>query len=922
MSETTPKSATNAPWDSPKGRTLAIILFIATSVVLLLGNLGGIGIWEPWEANEIMVAQEYATRGAPPEATDPKADSWNEVVPTFNGRPVQRSPLKTWLMAESIGDVTVDTTEIGELERRARLPMAFATLVFTLLGFAWLRRRFGVVRAAVASMTFVSIPATYIGVHNLTAEMLLVVTTSLALICFLEMTLDRERRLLWGLLFGGSLALGVFDQRLLSLYLPLLVISLFAVGEVVLSEAIRKRDGPSAPRRFGWIEVGGAVAALVAAGALVVWAQGTTPADDPEAKIPGYALQILGITLPVLLAFAGLWFGRKSQPGRAFFSLGGLLGTAVGTGAAVGLAYVYSDANPILLDHGSLFGDVRVFDFMLSNHLFERSIAEDHLTFDVVIRQAGFSLFPWVALLPLGFVYLARATRTVDEDGEELGARAFSEDLVTRRFLLVWLVGAALVIGVASAFDHYFYPAYFPIGAGIGLALTDRDFWARARRTPLAPYAIGFVAITLVLMLGKDLERFPARFIETYLSLQEGFEFPDGFSWGALYKPLKYALCLFLAAHFFGLVSWTVIALRKAKKTPQFLRAVKNRDWEAAFGTPSDVPPFVARLREKEQIRSGDGIVAWAARLVETPAGFGPLAAIVFSVAAGLFLFSFIPNVTNHLSQRGVFETYTRVADEGEKLLRYQVSARDNSVYLTDVEAIPGPSQLEAMFDQDERVFIVIPRKKLAAVNFEIRQRFKRNVYVLDDRSSRLLLISNKLEQGEEDKNYVADKIVDADADVDQLIDFPVEFESGGEMKHPIFDGQLEFLGYSLDHDKGKDGYVAYSWGETMTITYFFRVLKRVPSSQKIFLHVDYPGNRINGDHVPNGGEFPTNYWMPGDIVKDVHPLEIDSYSTPGIYGLHMGFFLGSRRMQVQPKEAHDGRNRITIGKIRVTSGL
>ena len=189
---------------------------------------------------------------------------------------------------------------------------------------------------------------------------------------------------------------------------------------------------------------------------------------------------------------------------------------------------------------------------------------------------------------------------------------------------------------------------------------------------------------------------------------------------------------------------------------------------------------------------------------------------------------------------------------------------------------------------------------------------------MLDARSSRLLLVSNELEEGEEDHNYVADKIVEGEPKVD----FPVEFESGGEMKHPIFDGQLEFLGYSLDREKSDDGLVAYGWGDTMTITYFFRVLKRVPSSQKIFLHVDYPGNRINGDHVPNGGEFPTNYWMPGDIVKDVHPLEIDSYSTPGVYTLNMGFFLGSRRMAVQPKEAHDGHNRITIGKIRVTSGL
>jgi len=176
------------------------------------------------------------------------------------------------------------------------------------------------------------------------------------------------------------------------------------------------------------------------------------------------------------------------------------------------------------------------------------------------------------------------------------------------------------------------------------------------------------------------------------------------------------------------------------------------------------------------------------------------------------------------------------------------------------------------------------------------------------------LLVSNQLDDGQTDQSFVNDKIVEGEPD----IDFPVTYDVKGEKKHAVFDDQLEFLGYSLDGNRAADGMVEYGWGDTMTITYFFRVLKRVPSSQKIFLHVDYPGARINGDHVPNNGEFPTNYWLEGDVVKDVHPLKVDSYSTPGIYSMHMGFFLGSRRMKVAPREAHDGRDRITMGKIRV----
>lgn len=917
MADTPDNNMAPGFWASRRGQWIATVGALVVALSMLFGNLGGIGVWEPWEANEIAVAQEYATRGAPPELTDPKATSWNEVVPTHKNRPVDRSLLKTWLMAKSVGDLQVDGADIGTLERRARMPIALATFLLVVAGFVALRRRFGTFRAAVASAVFCTIPATYLGVHNLAAEMLFVVTTTLAILAFAELMFEERasRKWLWGTLFGVSLALAVLDQRLLGLYLPLLILAVFAVGEVCLGELVRQRDGPSAPRRFGAIEIGGAALCGAGIAAVTAWALGSS---DPEGETPAYALQIVGVVAPALSALGGFWFARRSKPGRALFSLPGLLGLGIGVLAALWLARTYTDANPILLDGGKMFGEVQVLAYMLSNHVFERSLVVDHMTFEIAVRQVGFSLFPWVALFPAGFVFIARSTQSVGEDGEPAGMELFEAGEVTKRLLLVWIVAAAVVMGAASAFEHYFYPAYFPIAASIGLVLTDTEFWRRARRHPLAPYALGFVGVTIILMLGKDLERFPSRFIETYLALQEGFEFPEDFVWGELFKPLKYALCALLIVHFFGLFSWAVIAFGKMKRAGEFFSALKRRDWSAAFGEPTEVPPHVARMQEKEAIRASDAVPGRIARWIETPLGFAPVAVLVFWIAALLFLFSFVPNVTNHLSQRGVFETYTQLADDDEALYRYQVSSRDNSVYLQDVETIKGTRELEQMFGDPERFFAVIPRSKLAAINYEIRQKFKQNLAVLDARSSRLLLVSNKLEEGEKDQNFVADKIVEGDPDVQ----FPVEFESDGEMKHPVFDDQLEFLGYSLDGEQGENGMVRYGWGDTMTITYYFNVLKRVPSSQKIFLHVDYPGNRINGDHVPNDGEFTTNYWMPGDTVKDVHRLSIDSYSTPGVYTLNMGFFLGSRRMKVQPKEAHDGRDRITIGKIRVTSGL
>lgn len=89
-------------------------------------------------------------------------------------------------------------------------------------------------------------------------------------------------------------------------------------------------------------------------------------------------------------------------------------------------------------------------------------------------------------------------------------------------------------------------------------------------------------------------------------------------------------------------------------------------------------------------------------------------------------------------------------------------------------------------------------------------------------------------------------------------------------------------------------------------------------SQRQTFLHIASPGNRIHGDHDPVGGEFPTNFWLAGDIVKDEYKVTIDRYSSAGVYAINMGFYRGSNRMKVSPRPAHDGQNRVTIGRIKV----
>jgi hypothetical protein len=294
----------------------------------------------------------------------------------------------------------------------------------------------------------------------------------------------------------------------------------------------------------------------------------------------------------------------------------------------------------------------------------------------------------------------------------------------------------------------------------------------------------------------------------------------------------------------------------------------------------------------------------------------------VFVVFAIMTIFSYIPEATYHFSQRHIFETYLQSSAPTEPLLGYQIPKNKNSLYLRDISMIKSSRELVEAMGKDDRLYSVIPRDKLAQVNMTVREKLKRNVNVLNAESSKLVLISNQIEAGEEDKNFIAARILDPSDTLPTEIQHPVTFPNDAdEQVHATFDGQLELLGYSLNKEGAKDGGKAplYRWGDTIELTLYFRVKARVPGNQQFFVHIDTAGNRLHGDHFPLNGDFPTNTWLPGDIIKDTHEIPVESYSKTGNYNLSFGFYIGSNRMKIAPPKAHRKDDRTTIGSIRVS---
>ncbi len=89
--------------------------------------------------------------------------------------------------------------------------------------------------------------------------------------------------------------------------------------------------------------------------------------------------------------------------------------------------------------------------------------------------------------------------------------------------------------------------------------------------------------------------------------------------------------------------------------------------------------------------------------------------------------------------------------------------------------------------------------------------------------------------------------------------------------EHPVdadFDGQIRLLGYDLACDSPL---------ATCHLQLYWQAQRRMDTSYTVFAQLLGPaGNvRAQADGVPQGGGYPTTWWLPGEVVADAVPLEL-----------------------------------------------
>ena len=174
------------------------------------------------------------------------------------------------------------------------------------------------------------------------------------------------------------------------------------------------------------------------------------------------------------------------------------------------------------------------------------------------------------------------------------------------------------------------------------------------------------------------------------------------------------------------------------------------------------------------------------------------------------------------------------------------------------------------------------------------------HLYVADARSARLLLVAAEAIDGRPNESFLENAVL----------------KEAPEPQHPVgasYDDRIELVGYDLALPGGD----SVGAGQRFEVTWYWKVLSKPPSGYEVFVHIDGDGLRLNGDHTPVEGRYPTKLWEKGDVIADTQELTVPANYGVGEYTLYVGFFSGSKRLEVKSGPDDDG-NRVNAGTLHV----
>jgi hypothetical protein len=113
--------------------------------------------------------------------------------------------------------------------------------------------------------------------------------------------------------------------------------------------------------------------------------------------------------------------------------------------------------------------------------------------------------------------------------------------------------------------------------------------------------------------------------------------------------------------------------------------------------------------------------------------------------------------------------------------------------------------------------------------------------------------------------------------------------------------------------------------GEPARVSLFFKVIEPLAEDYIVFVHVEDPDGRMermNVDHKPAGGIYPTTQWKAGETVKDDFTLYVPSGASVRALNIWMGLWepRSDTRLKLLNPEVvrNDGKDRILLAQVPV----
>jgi hypothetical protein len=490
--------------------------------------------------------------------------------------------------------------------------------------------------------------------------------------------------------------------------------------------------------------------------------------------------------------------------------------------------------------------------------------------FEYLIRELGFGLFPWSAVAVFA---LARPLIRLDEESASAGRT--NSRLAFGQLFLFFFAGLGFALSAYSVLvlGDGRYVALPAIALAIGVFLDEALEGNRSE--PVA----GLLIATGTLVVARDFFLTPEELVSVHL--MDKVHWPPTISIGYLLLGLGLVV---------GAGVYTGLAVR-------------------------------GRAVGKIPARDLTGARRWQRRLEPLILGSGRYGLQV--ALGGAVLFSFfltqylVPALSAHFSFKPVLESYSKYAKGGEKIARYHVEGHGSGFYGTgEMIEVPTQDRLLQFLRDGSRVFALISTDDLSALDDALKIN-KIDYFVIDASSSRFLLISNRLDAGEQDRNPLKKDV--------WMAPTPPASGTGAwqASEHPPWTWRVPLTALFADAIElvGADYPTSIRRPGKIPLDLYFRVSARPAAGYRIFVHFDGPAApRVIGDHDPVNHTFPTAHWLPGEYIRDHVDVDVPLMTTPpGTYVIYAGFWPGGegKRLKIT-RGTNDGVDRVRIGTLEV----